>query len=154
LATISLHPATPDDARELAGSMREQDAREVRATGYEPEAALLTSMRVSAEAWTVRCDDVIMCMWGVVDIDLLDGVATPWLLTSPLVERHQKTFVKLAIKTVNELRLRYRLLVNTVDARHVMAVRWLRRMGFELGDCPAAAGVHGEKFYQINIKGL
>lgn len=151
---ISATIATPADAAELAANMRPQDRAEVEATGQSPVQALITSMNVSAMAWTVRYDGKIMAMWGVVEIDQLGGKAIAWLLTSPEVEKHPRAFVRISVEVIAVLRTRYKVLMNFVDARYGMALRWAKRMGFEIIPQPRHIGLRGEPFYLINMKGV
>lgn len=132
---ITLEPATEADALELAPLLREADRAEVLALGRDPVEALSVSVGRSAEAWTARDDGgAIICMGGVVPASLIGPTASPWLLGSPLVERHARTFLRETRRLVDRWSQEWPSLRNMVDARYERAHRWLRRIGFTVSE--------------------
>lgn len=126
--------ATLEDAIEMAPLMRREDLDEVwelsRQTGFE---ALVGSIDLSgSQAWTVRVNGKIMAMWGIVDVSIIGGIALPWALTTPEVDRHPKEFMRACREAVAFLRRHYTISINRVDARYEKALRWARRLGFEV----------------------
>lgn len=152
---ISMSIATMQDAAEMAPRMRAADALEVlSAGGYSPLGALEDSILMSSgSAWTVRHEGEIIGIWGVVDSSALTGHGVPWLLTTALIETCQKDFYKGSLAVVAILRRRYALLSNYVDARHVQALRWARRIGFQVAERPVPFGVAQVPFHRIDLIG-
>lgn len=156
MSAIRMRQATLSDAAEMAPHMRRADADEVFASGgYSPQAALEDAILMSGgNAWTVRLDGEIMGIWGVVVKSVLTGEVIPWLLTSSVVDRHPKTFYKICKNAVWALRHMYDSMENRIDARHEMAIRWAKRLGFRVEPRPSAFGAFGAPFFKIELRGV
>lgn len=138
---ITMLPATEDDARELAPLLRAEDRAEVLALGLEPVDGLLQSVAAACEAWTWRDDGRIICMAGVAPLSLIGSTGIPWLLGSPLVAAHRRTFMVETSRRVAHWLTLFPVLRNVVDARYEAAIRWLRWLGFTVGEpFPLARG--------------
>lgn len=143
MAAYTLLPATEADAYELAPMLRAQDHAEVIALGAEPEAALLESVRTSREALTARTGDGrIICMGGVCPATLIGQTGVPWLLGTDLVPEYRRPFLRETRRMVGRWQETFPILRNVVDARYGEAIRWLRWLGFEIGEpVPVAKGL-------------
>lgn len=131
---ITMFPATMDDARELAPLLRAEDRAEVLALGLDPIDGLLQSLAAAREAWTYRDDGRIICMAGVAPLSLIGSTGVPWLLGSPLVAAHRRVFMVETRRTVEQWLKMFGVLRNVVDDRYAAAHRWLRWLGFDLGE--------------------
>ena len=131
---ITMLPATEDDAHELAPLLRAEDRAEVLALGVAPVDGLLQSLAAAREAWTWRGDSRIICMAGVSPLSLIGSTGVPWLLGSPLVASHRRAFMVETRRTVARWLMMFCALRNVVDDRYVAAHRWLRWLGFEIGE--------------------
>ena len=126
-------PATLEHALELAENMREADVREVWAAAhYTPEQAALFSLEASRDATTGLADGRVVCMFGAGAAAIISTTGVPWLLTTDLVDRHARVFLRKNKRVVEEMRDRYPLLRNHVDERNIAAIRWLRWLGFSI----------------------
>lgn len=149
---ISFRRSRLADAAEMAPEMRIEEMLEVRASaGFAPQEALEAGIRCS-DAWTVRANGKIMAIYGVFTLNLLTGMAIPWVLTTGLVDRHPKIFYKLSREVVAVMRSKHGMLVNMVDARYAKALRWVRRLGFEVHP-PEPFGFAGMPFCRITMRG-
>lgn len=131
---ITMLPATEDDARELALVLRAEDRDEVLALGRDPVEGLLQSVACAREAWTYRDGGRIICMAGVGPLSLIGHAGVPWLLGSDLVLAHRRAFLVETRRTVARWLTIFPLLSNVVDARYDAAIRWLRWLGFTIGE--------------------
>lgn len=136
---IAMLPATEGDARELAPLLRAEDRGEVMALGFDPLHGLLRSLTAAREAWTWRDDGKIICMAGIAPLSLIGRTGVPWLLGSALVATHRRAFMVETRNTVARWLTLYDALRNVVDARYAAAIRWLRWLGFTIGE-PFALG--------------
>lgn len=137
---IAMLPATEDDARELAPLLRAEDRAEVLALGVEPVDGLLQSVAAAREAWTWRADGLVICMAGVAPLSLIGRTGVPWLLGSDLVPAHRRIFMVETRRAVARWLGMFDVLRNVVDARYAAAIRWLRWLGFEVGEPFALQG--------------
>ncbi|MBP6769078.1 MAG: hypothetical protein KA171_14965 [Reyranella sp.] len=131
---ITMLPATEDDARELAPLLRPEDRAEMLALGLDPVDGLLQSLAAAREAWTWRDDGRLICMAGVAPLSLIGSTGVPWLLGSPLVAAHRRAFMVETRRMVAHWLTVFPLLRNVVDAQFEAAVRWLRWLGFKVGE--------------------
>lgn len=112
---------------------RKEDAAEAFAiAGIDAEQAAARSFEASAEAWAWVRAWVPGAIWGVALESVIGGVAVPWLATTRLVDQHPIEFARGSRKVLADIRTRYPVLENYVDARYTKCVRWLRWLGFEI----------------------
>lgn len=152
---VEVVPATEDLARELAPRVRQDVVNEVKASsGRTPLEALLVGVRISDVARAGLFDGEVGCIWGVAPLrrSALSGrVGSLWMFTSDLVERHRKDFWRRSRAELARLFDGYDLLINAIDARNGMALRWGRRLGFDVGD-PVPLGLEGEAFHWFRVR--
>lgn len=133
-------PATVAHAHALAPLMREHDRIECGAFGYQPLAALLTSIRNATEAWTGLVDGEPVCMFGVSQLVMMDDEGQPWLLATDKMVRHARVFLRLNRGVIPVWRRRYGRLFGAVSAANAVSIRWLRWLGFAIGDTAFPVG--------------
>lgn len=131
---ITMRPATESDARELAPLLRVEDRAEVMALGLDPVDGLLQSLAAAREAWTWRDDGRIICVAGVAPLSLIGSTGVPWLLGSTLVAVHRRVFMVETRRMVAHWLRMFGVLRNVVDDDYAAAHRWLRWLGFEIGE--------------------
>jgi hypothetical protein len=152
---VDIVPAREAHAVELAPRMRAADLAEVRASnGCGPLEALLEALHHSEIARTALFDGRVACMWGVEHVrwSIFSGrVGAAWLLTSDLVEKHPRTFWRGCKEELPKLLRSYDMLINAIDARHAMALRWARHLSFELNE-EEAYGLEGRPFIWFRVK--
>ena len=90
-------------------------------------------------------------MFGIGRMTLLSQVGAPWLLGTEEIAKHGMHFLRASKRYIESQRKRYSLLLNYVDARHIIAIRWVRFLGFEL--LPAEPiGVDRMPFHQFRME--
>jgi hypothetical protein len=130
----------PSHAEKLQHNLRDTDLRECMIAGVSPWRALMQSLQLdNAETYTVLLRDEPVMMFGVVPQHEL--VARIWMLCSPAVERHPKTFVKLSPSIVEYFQEKYFLLENVCPVDHHKTLSWLEYLGF--GFLPTAISSNG-----------
>lgn len=146
-------PATFQDCRELAPSLREQDAKEVMASdGLTPLRALQHSYNSSApECFSIIHEDGdIVGMFGLSNSG---HFASPWLLGSHKLPETKKVMLPVSAKWVEEKNDQYPLLLNYVHAENTVSMRWLKALGFKFIKLDKEYGVGKQPFYQfVRIK--
>lgn len=153
MANIRIVPATDADAVAMAPRLRIADLEELWAWAHiGPLDGLLYSLRASPIAWTGFVDDEPACMFGVGAASMLSAEGSPWMLGTDAVERHAYAFLRRNRAYVDRMRRVFPVLANYVDARHLVSLRWLRWLGFEIG--PAVPyGVAGLPFHPFGMGG-
>ncbi|TIW56678.1 MAG: DUF2833 domain-containing protein [Mesorhizobium sp.] len=147
---IRVVPVRAWHVRSIARRMRQADRDEVfAASGRSPAGALVFSLRKSSHAWTAMIDGVPEVMFGVGDLNILAGVAAPWLLGTDAVETHYVAFLRRSVGFRDQLLQRYSVLTNFVDARNRASIRWLRWLGFTFSD---PVEFRGQEFRQFELR--
>jgi hypothetical protein len=127
-------PATEDLLRAMAPRLRPLDRREVETLGFTPERGLLDSYRRSTWARVALTPSGRpLAAWGLGLISALGGIGGPWMLSTPLIERDRRAFLRESRRQVAEMRQLCPILRGLVDARYRGAVRWLGWLGFSFG---------------------
>lgn len=146
--------ATMEDMDELQSSMRSQDIDEVMAAVGNIDKALRLSLLGSLLCKSVRCDDGLVCVYGVAAIDIAGGIGMPWMLGTTLLDgKHKRAVLQIGrecLSTMSELFPER--LENHVDVRNVKSIRWLRWLGFSFCD-PEPFGVAGLPFCRFYMEG-
>ena len=72
----------------------------------------------------------------------------PWALFTPEVERKPKSFLAACRGPLRAFQSQYSHLVNYVDARNILAVRWLAWLGFTIHS-PEPYGIEQLMFHRF-----
>lgn len=139
-------PAKPQDAFVLSQTMREADAVELKACGQTPLRGVLFAMQDSEVACTMLLDDVVGCMFGVIN---RGNGGELWLLTAHLFGKHPKAFLRSIKVHLKALLERYECLFNVIDGRYTGALRLAESMGAEFG---SPVDVNGHPFVPFRIR--
>lgn len=124
--------ATQEHADHIAANMNEADVAEIWASSRMTPHLALTMAVVSRDTRVGLADGVPICMFGCQAPSLLSDVAVPWLLGSKDISKHGRRFLRESKVYFAEMTKKHGVLVNYVDVRHKVAVRWLAWLGFTL----------------------
>lgn len=152
---VELLPATPAAARTVAQHLRQADLHELQAAhGVAVDSArlLLQALRMSgASARMAVLGGRPIALFGCARAGtLLGGFGVPWLLGTDDCLRQGRALVRLGRLQVRDWHATHGVLRNWVDARNVVSIRWLQRLGFTLGDA-VPYGVQGLPFRPFEL---
>ena len=131
--------------------MRECDAAEVRACGHDPLEAARRSVAQSLLCWSAFEGDKLICILGCAPISLVSGIGSPWMLGTPLLDKHSRILVRVTPRYIGTMLKAFPHLVNYVHTHNHTSKRWLRRIGFTLEEA-APFGALGEAFHRFEMK--
>jgi hypothetical protein len=143
-------PSKIDDVYRIAANLRNEDAAEITGFGLDPRTALRNSFRHAILRKTAFVDGKIAAMWGLGGAMLADS-GTPWLMTTPVVERVPVMFLKVGRAQLAEMLTHRNFLENVVLASYRRACRFLEVLGFVL-DPPKPIGPQGMPFRRFWIE--
>jgi hypothetical protein len=144
-------PATREHAEELAPTLRAEDVAEVQACGYvDGRHALLMALERSSAAWAALLDGKVGALFGVsvgpgIEDDLI------WLLAGAVFAKHPRPFMRRAKKILEQLLDYHPSLGNFIDARHAESLRWVKWLGFTVGEA-VPYGPAGLLFHPARIE--
>jgi ribosomal protein S18 acetylase RimI-like enzyme len=120
--------------------MRQWDQVEAKAMGHSPAAALMLGMAASVDCYTVMIDGKPEGMIGMVPKNILEGEGAPWMLGTDAIYANPRALLTLSRRVVRIWRDSLPNLRNVVAAENARAIRYLRRLGFAVGDERVSVG--------------
>jgi hypothetical protein len=129
-----VRPAILADALQLAPKMRKADREEILAShGKTPLESLVVPFTYEkARSYTIvgTAKEGVIGMFGVSPTkDPEYGIA--WLLSSEILFKHTKQFIKECPYWVSQMSEGYTYIYNWVDRRNWKSLKWLQYLGFE-----------------------
>lgn len=150
MAEIRFVEAQPDDVEFIASNLRAEDLEELRAAhgdDADPVRILHLSCRLSDRpvvAMTAAGEP--LAVFGVVPVSMMDRDGRPWMMATDGAMRFRREIVRGGRYWTNLWSFRYARLHNHVDARNVATIRWLRHIGYTIGE-PVPYGTRGLPFH-------
>lgn len=144
---VQIVPLEPRHAG-IVPRLREADVEEIRAmTGMEPKIPLAFSIANADPGWAAEADGRVEAVFGVGPVaNAHCPTGRPWLVGTDEVAKHPVMFYRLSRGIVDAMKARYDQLINWVDARNELSIRWLKWLGFHIED-PEPMGVEGLPFH-------
>lgn len=152
MADVVIRPTEPGDVAILIDNLRPSDLAECKAYGRPDIAAgIESSARRSVLCWSGFVDDELAAIIGVAPINMVCGVGSPWMLGTPVLDRHHRILVRRTPEYIAKMLTAFPHLVNFVHAQNTTSVRWLRRLGFVVAS-PQPFGARGELFHRFDMR--
>ncbi len=152
MADVLIRLTAPEDAAELFANLRPADLAECTAYGHPDLAASIAdNARRSLLCWTAFVDGELAAILGVAPLNILGGIGSPWMLGTPVLDRHARILVRESRVYIARMLTAFPHLVNFVHAENATSVRWLRRLGFTLHE-PVPYGAKGELFHPFEMR--
>lgn len=115
--------------------MREDDVRECAAFGRTPKSALRLGLVGSSQVLTAKLNGRPEAMMGIVVTSAIDRTGVPWMLGSDEIYRHPRAMLTMGPRVLALWgRDSRKTLSNLVSAENARSIRFLRRIGFRIGD--------------------
>tara|TARA_R100000963_G_C4643601_1_gene107383 strand:- start:1375 stop:1926 length:552 start_codon:yes stop_codon:yes gene_type:complete len=132
----------PDDCFKLAPKLKSLDRYEIAVFGLDPLHALLLPFRYNrpnTHTFTIfeKETDEIVAIWGAIPVSKTNSQkASIWFLSSNLLEKHIRFFLKGNIKWLNYLEEHYKYCYNFIIEEHKTSIKWLKWQGYTFNDKP------------------
>lgn len=120
--------------------VREADARECRALGFEPEDALEDCVWRSDHAVNEYIDGELAACWGWRLRGFLTQNVDMWLLTSDVVTAHPIEFARRSKRKLEALLKLHPSIFVQVHTAYTDSVKWLLWLGFQRVDTLVVKG--------------
>ncbi len=146
---VLVREATLADAKEVATSLREADARELwSAYRQKPYAGCRFAVGRSEVALCIEADGRAIAIFGVRTASFLDGRGIVWLLATDGILAVKVAVQRYTRKYVNGFLREWNSLENWVHAENKVSLRWLKGAGFSFA-APAPYGFDNEAFVHV-----
>lgn len=123
--SVALVEGTEAHAEAILPLMSAADLADIAVLGG-PE-MLLHAVRLSVRCWCGEVDGEPLWLAGVGPTGIC------WMVGTPRIERHKKAYLRLTRRMADEMQSLQPQLFVVVEDRFVKSVRWLRWLGFRLG---------------------
>lgn len=142
-------PATSEHIAHIAAHIRPADKAELAEIWRQsPVVALVDSLNQSTHAWTGLVDDEPICMFGVASGGILGDVGRPWMIGTTKLDKYAVIFLRRCKGCVELMQSEYSTLINMVAADNELAIRWLKWLGFEMGEVEAYGKTTIRRFHR------
>ena len=149
---ISIRRATIDDAEMFTALLREEDRRELEASGKPIDQVKFSIEMSQGHSWLVSFNGEPALIIGYVDVSLLTGAIMPWFMSTDQVKKYPKTFYRFSKQVVDLFRYNRVIIGNLVDSRYEETIRWARHVGFSIGET-VLVGPNRVPFYRLMMGG-
>lgn len=148
---LTVEPATQAHAIQLADHLREEDAAEMMAShGLQPLEGLQLALHLSIVSKVILDGKRVVALLGVAPVASPEGAGSIWLLGGKLVKRLPVAFTRTCAEVLRQLVESFDVLLNMVWTQNKQALRWVKALGFEVGE-PVPFGVAGLPFHPIRF---
>lgn len=142
---------TPEDMKELAANLRDEDRREIiGAIGGNIEKACLRSLKLSECAYICKRDGVPMAAFGVVRDNPFENVGQIWMLATKETAKHKIYTGKWTLKGIRAFMKDWDYLYNFVDKGNDDTIKWLKWMGAKIYP-PRPYGLYGNLYHKFTF---
>jgi len=132
---LEIKAASTMDVDMLMLEIRSRDAGDLQRIYSRPAADALHSMVADSQAWVVYWRGQAAAIFGVTSASILTPDGMPWLVGSKIVDQKPRLFLRTCRELVGEMdKLGYTRLENFTHQDNVVSHRWLRWLGFTIGD--------------------
>jgi hypothetical protein len=143
---------TPDHIGAINKMVRKPDKDEIWASCLRtPDEAMNLGLRFGKETFTGIVNNEPICVWGVVDRDIIFKSGVPWMVGSELLDKYAVVFLRRCKKQVMKMFENYDNLENHVDARNILAIKWLQWLGFTIHE-PKPYGALELPFHKFTMR--
>jgi hypothetical protein len=131
---LRYRPATADDARDLAGRLREDDRLAFEAVDDgDVTQTLLEGVAASDPCRAILdAQGRLLGIFGARPAPKQPEVGIVWMVAAPEIAQHPRDLVRDGRRWIARLHERYALLWNCADERASRHIRWLERCGFTM----------------------
>ena len=127
---ISFKPATIDDGIEILNNLRGQEQKTLAKLQINAVEVLEQALRNEFPSFVCKVDATPAAIFGGHSETLL-GECRLWMLTTPLIERHQVPLLRASKQFVKWMFANYGPVVGMVDKDFEASRNWLRWIGFK-----------------------
>lgn len=152
MADIVIRAPVRADIEALLANLRPGDRLEMEASGRALPDLVRSSLRCSPHRWAVDVDGKLALLGGVAVMSLVGGIGSPWLLGTCELDRVPGALTRIGVRYRDLALGMFPVLINYVDARNVKAIRWLKRLGFEVDTDPTPHGPNGLPFFKFELR--
>lgn len=152
---VEIRPLSDIDLELMADQMRPMDRYEfdVMSSGEGCLECLQHMLRRSHRARAAYVDDNLVAVYGVLTPTLMSDVGHPWLAATDMIERPdvRREFIRCTRSELLWLSDGFSSLWNIISDKNVIAIRWLKWVGFHFDG--TEYDIRGHRFLKFNMGG-
>lgn len=130
-------------------NVRQADIDEVfAASGLDIKEALRVSLNMVGYHYAGYINNELICIFGVGG---LYSFGIPYMIGSDKIIKYKKTFLTYSSGFIDKMKKQYSYMTNFVDARSVVAIEWLKWLGFTIHEAKPY-GYLGLPFHKFDMR--
>jgi hypothetical protein len=143
--------------RNIARNLRKPDYMELKSSaGRDPREVVLEAWNISSRRFMIMMYEnnlnIPVAVFGVVSVkDKICSIGVPWLVGTSGIYRMKKFLYKNSKKYTKILMEGHDRLMNYVDKRNEMSIKWLKSCGFKFHDAEPY-GAEKRLFYKFEME--
>jgi len=138
---------TPQDVAFFSIFVRASDREEIEAAVENPWQCFMETLYAPHETFVLVVNDEPICLYGTSVTP--EGFGCPFMIATDSMYRYRKIMHSVAKDYIAGKLQEFDVLVNYVYSKHTSAIRWLKSLGFVIGE-PEVYGVKGELFHPFH----
>lgn len=128
---------------------RQADIDEVySASGLDIKEALKVSLNMEGYHFAGFINNELVCIFGVGG---LYNFGIPYMIGSDKIVKYKKTFLTHSMGFIDKMKKQYSYMTNFVDSRNVVAIEWLKWLGFTIYEAEPY-GYLGLPFHKFDMR--
>jgi hypothetical protein len=148
---IHITPASLEDAFAIAPRLRQADKDELFAvTGQtNPDIVLQDAFEMSDRVWIIKSDGEPVAIFGVVTHEQDNTVGIPWMVGTDEIAENGIAILRSSRPWISKLLTNFSHLINYVDARNELHIKWLKWCGFTFTHLEQQYGYERRPFWRF-----
>lgn len=146
MPVVSFTEVTEEDIAQVSRDIRRADVLEFYASSCSnADDVARKGLKHSKWAYAAKVDGLTVCIFGLGDGGIT-GIGVPWLIGTNALDRYPLLLLKASRPALEVMKQSgFKMLSNYVDERNVVAIRWLKWLGFTI-DEPKGMGAFNVPF--------
>lgn len=146
---VRFEKATQEHIELIHDKIRQDDCNEVMAaSGCSIYDVLTNTLTLGGEHIAGFIDNNLVCIFGIVHLS--DKICIPYLLGTDLLNSNNIILCRNSKRYIKRWKKEFEYMVNFVDKRNVLALKWLSWLGFTIHE-EAPYGVSGLPFNKCDL---
>lgn len=147
---VEIKQARSEHAAAIVENLRDVNLHDLEFTASTALDILEDEIAKSIFAYVGMVDGRAVALWGVQSSGMVSGYGYLWLVTTKAADEHPFLFARRSKLFVDEISRSFKTLHGMVDPKFSRSIRWLRWLGFEVGEPEMIEKTKVRKFWRTS----
>jgi len=118
----------------ICENLRENSILDTELVGIKLVEEMASALEASLVAYAGFVDGDLIAIWGVKSSSMVSGYGYLWMVTTKTADEHPLVLARYSRRVIDYLLNHYSLLHGFVGWKYERSIRWLKWLGFEIGE--------------------